>query len=256
MPTKICTECPKEFVPYGGQKTCSLECSQAKIKKYDRARSGKPRGPSIRTAYRRTDEVDPNYWKQIDSRFKAWLLGFVSTDGDVQHDHVRWHIQERDREILEVIKKELGSGATIQTTKTGVALAISSAEWARDLTNMGCGPHKSTTVKWVDLPVEFECDYVRGLMDGDGSVWISMKTTPVAEFYSSSRHLADGFEHFCQIAGYEPRRYERIPKGSQNLFYKIWLRVHDTRDFLERLYRDKQPTILRKQARAFAALAV
>jgi hypothetical protein len=249
MTTKNCLECLKPFEARGSQKCCSPECSKARLVKYETARAGQVRGPSIRTAYKRTDTLDPHFWKSIDTPEKCWLLGFLATDGNICKDPpmVRFHIQEQDKEVLELIQKLVGNVSRIHTTKTGVLLNICSAEWCRDLTKLGLGPAKSITVPWTETL--YPWDYIRGLWDGDGHFhWVG--TTPVAEFYSSSWALILGLHVWlAKKANFVPDLKEKSHTDTAK-HYRLRLNVADTRALTTQLYTNPCLTIQRKQGRA------
>ena len=116
---------------------------------------------------------------------------------------------------------------------------------------MGIGPAKSTTVLWVDTPHPW--DYVRGLWDGDGSFWLSMKTSPVAEFGSSSKHLFDGMSQFLNDQGL-PHKTQHKPTQKGVDYWRLRTNVPTTRRLAEKLYA-RGPYIQRKRNRALKAAA-
>lgn len=56
--------------------------------------------------------IKSNYFSTIDAPEKAYWLGFLFTDGSVDHrqktGRVRLQLQEQDKEILEQYKQDLG----------------------------------------------------------------------------------------------------------------------------------------------------
>lgn len=256
MVMRICVVCDTEFKAYGCQKSCSSECSRKRIKKYDEARSGKPRGPSIRTAYKRFDDLDPNFWKREQTRELCWFLGLITSDGNVDSYKVRFGLQKADEEVLSLIKTMIGSGAIVNGNyKTKATYAVSCKEWVRDLTKMGVGPAKSLNVVYIDT--KYPWDYLRGLWDGDGHIHVSTKTTPVAEYYSSSKPLMDGLTNYLSSQGLIiPKIYVRRTPRAQHDQYKLHLRVNDTIFLIKNMYGHGGPMIKRKYERARDALSV
>ena len=66
---------------------------------------------TIKNTNRINRHIDSNYFSKIDSPEKAYWLGFLFTDGSVDHYHstgrIRLQLQEQDLEILKQFKQDL-----------------------------------------------------------------------------------------------------------------------------------------------------
>ena len=128
----------------------------------------------------RSKSLNENYFDSIDTPNKAYILGWVISDGYVSKNKLVFGL--KDLEILEFIKSEMESGHKIsevfkydkRTNKTyqQYMLQICSKKIPESLNNLGIFQAKSFT---VDLPKIDKILYphlIRGLFDGDGYVGV------------------------------------------------------------------------------------
>ena len=124
-------------------------------------------------------KVNKNYFKQIDSENKAYILGFLYADGYNSGTQASFTQLDQDRDILDQINKELDSDINISkkvqksNNKIIDNLVISSKEMCEDLSKLGAIQNKSLNLKFPDkiIPEKFMRDFIRGCFDGDGCVW-------------------------------------------------------------------------------------
>lgn len=134
---------------------------------------------------RRTYQINERYFDKIDTSNKAYILGFLYADGsNVKSKRtVSMSLEERDRDILEDIRNEIGSERPLEfidysnkcdfgyTYKNQYRLLLFSSHMCNTLEQIGMIPNKSLVVDFPTLPNEFIRHFVRGLFDGDGSVY-------------------------------------------------------------------------------------
>jgi hypothetical protein len=120
--------------------------------------------------------VDESYFESIDAPDKAYILGFLLGDGNVDKDFFRLtiHIHERDQEVLDYIKEQLKSSSPIarnsQSRKEMIVLRISSYKLINDLAKWGMVPKKAHILKIPEIREDLYSHLIRGLFDADGSV--------------------------------------------------------------------------------------
>lgn len=134
------------------------------------------------TNMKRAKSCDTNYFSNINTYTKAWLIGFLASDGTIRKDTngIKIGLSARDKEILEKIKIEVGIEREIleYTTSNGfdiVELTWTSQQQKQDLAKYGVVPNKTYVEN--TLP-HFENDnytlaYILGYFDGDGSISLS-----------------------------------------------------------------------------------
>ena len=122
--------------------------------------------------------IDSNYFSKIDSDTKAYMVGFIFADGCVRKNRPGITIAQhpKDLYILEEFKKILELTTKIQITKQPLAvLYVNNKQMREDLMKVGCLPQKSKNGGKPIIPKKFRYAFIRGLFDGDGSIYSRKK---------------------------------------------------------------------------------
>ena len=130
----------------------------------------------------RAKHVNHEYFDNIDSCQKAWLLGFLASDGWIEKERNRINIELSivDKEILEKIKNELNIESEILVHETGNGFTVCRLSWTsqqqkEQLVKFGIVHRK--TYEEMHLPKFNNPDliyaFILGFFDGDGSISIS-----------------------------------------------------------------------------------
>jgi hypothetical protein len=126
--------------------------------------------------------MNKNYFEIIDSEIKAYLLGYLVADGNISKktNRICFCINKNDKSILELFKKELNSENLVRDYTTfdkrtkkyyySSVFQVSSKKIKEDLKNLGVCENKSMLFKNVNIPKELFRHFLRGMMDGDGSI--------------------------------------------------------------------------------------
>lgn len=123
--------------------------------------------------WKRQYTLNEDYFKTWSNNM-AYILGFFVADGVVAKDSPYISFSQKDKEILEDIKKELNSEQPLsQNKKTGVYLfTINSKILKHDLMELhGITPNKSLNVKFPFVPDKYLSHFIRGYFDGDGCIY-------------------------------------------------------------------------------------
>lgn len=133
--------------------------------------------------------IDLQYFKEINSFNKAYLLGFIAADGAiVQHKNTNTKaltitIHAKDVAILELLKTELKSSLSIkvitckskslQSYKLDVnhrRFSVARKEIIKDLESIGLTSNKSLSMPnlVVNIPKAYRKAFIIGYFDGDG----------------------------------------------------------------------------------------
>lgn len=129
---------------------------------------------NIRRHYKQS--FNENYFDNIDTNNKAYLLGFLYADGCIQKNNVvSIVVHEKDREILEMYAKELDATNIINkvSNKQHVRISFCSKHMCDTLIELGCGHNKTNELKFPDINGKYKYDFIRGFMDGDGCICIT-----------------------------------------------------------------------------------
>lgn len=142
---------------------------------------------NINTRLKNRYTLNEDYFSNIDTEAKAYILGFIYADGFVGNEKFNnIVIYINDIEILRFISKEFEFTGTIRKTKkggfpnskNGYSLNFSSRIMAEKLRDIGLYPNKSLTIsKLPNIKDELMRHFIRGYFDGDGSILISHNTS-------------------------------------------------------------------------------
>lgn len=116
------------------------------------------------------------FYKENDVSY--YLLGAFITDGNVQiykdYNFKRCKLSSKDLDWLEIIKTYICPELKIITNRKDgcFSLEVYNTEITDWLINNECLPKKSLTVKFPNIPEQYIPDFIRGVIDGDGSLGI------------------------------------------------------------------------------------
>jgi len=129
--------------------------------------------------------VNHDYFENIDTPTKAYFLGFLMADGNVYQDPrgnrsttVQMALQARDKHILETLKEEWETDNKIihQKDRDEYLISIRSSKMAKDLAKYGVIPRKTFLLRMLpEIPTQYYPDLIRGIFDGDGTVYTLKK---------------------------------------------------------------------------------
>lgn len=129
--------------------------------------------------------LNENFFESIDTPEKAYILGFLLTDGNVnsKRGSITITLSAIDLEHLRRIAKEMGSNSEIKVERSSgrngrkvadyASLRIYSTKMIKDLGKYGMIDNKTFSVKRPDLPDSLMPDFWRGCVDGDG--WVESR---------------------------------------------------------------------------------
>ncbi len=125
----------------------------------------------------------------------AYVLGYWWADGYMTiKPSTTAHIVEissNDRDHLDTIIQTVGiSGSVRRIPPRCYGVQFCSKELYNDLLELGGMPSKSNVIGFPSVPVQFLSHFVRGFVDGDGTlIWNGSR--PVIQIYSGSKHLLE-----------------------------------------------------------------
>ena len=106
----------------------------------------------------------------------AYLAGLIASDGCLSNNGRHLNVTSKDIEILENVQRILDLKVKIGVKRNGFGgfgnfVQFGDVALYDFLLNAGITPAKSKTILKVDVPNQFYGDFLRGLFDGDGTVY-------------------------------------------------------------------------------------
>lgn len=168
---------------YYNNKNVKMDDISKNINISRRAVSRVLREMGINTRLKNRYLLNHNYFDEIDTEAKAYILGFIYADGFVGNEHYNnIVISINDYDIVKCIAKEIEFTGTIRKTKkggfknsrSGYSLNFSSKIMADTLRKIGLYPNKSLTISELpNIQKRLMRHFIRGYFDGDGSILLS-----------------------------------------------------------------------------------
>ena len=204
-------------------------------------------------------DLDEHYFRNIDSHEKAYFLGLITTDGCVFWKNARCAflritLHKRDKHILEQFMAAVKCNTKLvyRENKNTWTATVSSTEMVRDLEKYGIHPNSSFTQTFcTDISERYLPDYLRGIMDGDGSY--GFYTRPRRNVHKKRVHLCSGSKVFLEllISHICSRLTLTSPmvrkEKNHNLFYIYWHRNDDLETIISFIYSTDGPFLTRKR---------
>lgn len=168
----------------------------------------------IEVKRKRKYEISEEYFDNIDTQNKAYILGFLYADGSNNPDKstVSMSLQEDDYNILETIRNEIKDGRPLEyldysnkhdfgyNYKNQYRLLIYSKHICNQLSELGMVKNKSLNLKFPEcLDGELWRHFIRGYYDGDGSLYRYKKDNHdnIVITITSTNDFCDAINKIC-----------------------------------------------------------
>lgn len=125
----------------------------------------------------RVKNINENYFDNIDTEFKAYILGFLIADGCVldSTNTLSFQLKSDDSYILELFDSEIGGTGVCNFMKRGHSfVTYGSKKLCNSLSKYGVVPRK-TGIEYIpknEIEQKFIRHLIRGFFDGDGTVFL------------------------------------------------------------------------------------
>lgn len=199
--------------------------------------------------------LNENYFDNIDTPNKAYILGLLYSDGCnyTKTNHIKLELQARDKDILDKINSELNSNRKLKLNKLSeknsnhsntYRLSIINKHMSETLYNLGMIDNKSlklTFPKWLDdylIP-----HFIRGYLDGDGHIeWNNTRFISIASTKEFCEFLK---EYVFKKFGFTSSIYNTTNKESNTKIFHLFKKER-IKTFLDWIYSDADLFIQRK----------
>lgn len=191
----------------------------------------------------------------------AYILGLICADGNMSKvgNTVSICLHKDDAYLFGDVLKNMGSTHKVKLhdneNKKMSSISVTNKHLYNDLLKLGVTPNKSKTLKCPDVPKEFIPHFIRGVMDGDGSVDSKNKRMKIV---SASKDFIDGLSDMLKIIDIGHAVYNE-PYTHNNIktdFYTIRvLRRFEVKSLYNLMYK-YQRLYLNRKKQAFIDMGV
>ncbi len=176
-----------------------------------------------------------------------YLIGLITSDGCLSCDGRHIDITSKDYKFLVGIKNHFGLMNKVGIKNKDKAneayhLQLSNKNFYEQLLSVGLKPAKSLTLKELKIPPKYFVDFLRGLIDGDGSIrgWIH----PTNKHEQWSLRIYSGSQPFLlwvqkKIAiylGCSGKVYSSLGPKKKNFLYILKYGKMAAKEILRRCY--------------------
>lgn len=189
--------------------------------------------------------VNEDYFKKWSSNM-VYILGFIFADGGIvkvthngTSDRLSFGQNKKDIDVLRKIKQELSAEHTLSIGKKYVHFSVHSQIIVDDLKKLGISYRKSfrkTPGKIPNIPQKYIRDFIRGIVDGDGSISFDKKGYPTLSVCGKKEMMTFIRNHFLSKFNIYSKIGQQKKNGKPyNLFY-ITYRSNSAKTLLYYLY--------------------
>lgn len=180
-------------------------------------------------------DLDTSYFKNIDTEFKAWILGWIASDGCIGKNIISIALHKKDIDVLKLIQRNICKEIPIvEKSKTILSYTICSKEIMNDILNhlnLDTYGKKSNKLSNINIDEILIQHFIRGFFEGDG--YIKKSRAPECGIASNSEELLDYIINSTDIPC---KKYDNSIK-----YYGI-----NALDFLGRIYNNANYKMKRK----------
>lgn len=187
----------------------------------------------------------------VANEFDAYFVGFIQTDGHLQHKKVSVELNSRDQDILTKIQASLGGSIKFRTRETNFKEKANSAIWTlcsvdfvKSLNNFGipCGK-KSHIIRPLQIRRDLERHYIRGLFDGDGTLCFSQTNFPIMGIVTASEAIKNYLVNWLRLH----EIFVNCNRNQRDDIYNITITRESAQKIAHILYHDCSVSIDRKR---------
>lgn len=196
-----------------------------------------------------------------------YIIGLIATDGYLSKDGRHINITSKDRRYLFSVRKALGINNKIgkktrekEKIKKYSQIQFGDVKFYKYLLDIGMIQKKSLNLGKINVPRQYFPDFLRGVVDGDGSIstWVhktnqhrqwSLRITSAASLFIN--WLKKETENYLNIKG---RLYCYKYKNKTNPIYILKFGKLPTKIILKSIYYKKALSLQRKNKKSAVCL--
>lgn len=196
---------------------------------------------------RNKKDVNISYFKEIDSVEKAYWLGYLAADGNINRILSKCTLVSKDLEIIEKFRSSVSSSHKIskidrKDKRTGKSypyytIQITNKNFVYNLVRHGIAPYKSNNFVIPKIEDRLLSYFFAGLFDGDGYIGERNSGLPRISLISTKEILVFLQSYLISNFSISLTKIQKVTNKKDNV-WKLFL-YKDSITFLNWIYSDK-----------------
>lgn len=184
-------------------------------------------------------------FKNLDTPEKTYWFGFFVGDGSIGHygSHYEFYLSSIDKEHVEKVAIFLGyTKNKVRKRKNSniYKLHMAQKEMVHDLMNLGLTQRKTHTVNASIIPDNYQWDFIRGLFDADGCLYLDKKHKYLRPRFTivGNKPLLEGVQNIMGCGGgmYTADTATYLAYGGRKKVTKLLTKLYCNEIYLDRKY--------------------
>lgn len=194
----------------------------------------------------------------------AYLLGFILADGNITKgtykgysSALKFGVNSKDVDILKKAKQELSSEHKISFSQKAAYLTITSQRIVDDLKTLRISYRKSLREKVPSVPQRYAHHFIRGIVDGDGSISFDKRGYPKLSICGGKKIVTFIRDYFFFKFNIYSKIGQRTKQKNGNYYlFDISYKTNPAKTLIKHLYANAGLCLERKFKLAKQALNV
>lgn len=190
---------------------------------------------------------DSNYFETINTQEKAYWLGFLYADGNINQktNEIRLNLQEQDEDALIKFRNAIKAKNNLIDSQKKVkdkiyymkSFSIKDQKLKNDLINLGCIPKKSLVATFPNIESKYYLSFIRGYFDGDGSIHYTTTKTNHRNYrisFLGTKEMIDKIKQILEV--------EHLATQKNNSYYILQINGNkQLKNILNIIYKNSTP---------------
>lgn len=206
-------------------------------------------------------KVDVDYFKEIDDKYKAYWLGYLTADGNINKGNNKCTLISKDYEVIDKFKKSISSDHKININRNldnrtnsinvSYSIQITNQNFVNNLINIGVTNKKTDNMILPSMSDSLIPYFYAGLFDGDGSIGYRKAGNKLRVSLIATKELLLYLQNILlNKFSVSETKLQKVTKNKQNV-WKMFL-YKDSLVFLQWIYSDNDFIYLTRKYNIYA----
>ena len=203
----------------------------------------------------RASKINEEYFNEINTQNKAYFLGLIIADGCIANYRKSFalslDLKSSDEYILKKFSDEINGNNKILKNRGCSSVRYGSKKLCTILFKYGVVPRKSKITTFPKIQKEFNRHIIRGIFDGDGTVYIRKDTSKKHDIrlefgFAGTKELLTSIKKIL-IQDISISNNKIVVREDRNISQLMFSKLDDIKNFYNYIYKDSEIYLKRKK---------